>query len=82
MLNNIKFKSFIHSSSIVKSERPIPDSINPQPAIFNPSRISDTSSHELSYIDILGIARKERESKLQVEKYNPNSKEDENSLEK
>ena len=83
MFNNIKFKSFIHSSSILKSERPNPisDSINPQPTIFDPSRISDTSSPDLSYIDVLEKARKEREFKLQEEKYKKKQKEEEDYLE-
>ena len=83
MFNNIKFKSFIHNSPILNYERPIHDSINsqPQPAIFNPSIVSDTSSHELSNIDILEIQRTERESKLQVEKYNKKSTEEGNCLE-
>jgi hypothetical protein len=83
MFNNIKFKSFIHSSSIIKSDRPNPiyDSINPQPTISDPSRNSATSSLDLSNIELVEIARKERESKLQVEKYQQKSKEEENSLE-
>ena len=83
MFNNIKFKSFIHSSSIIKSDRPNPiyDSINPQPTILDPSRISATSSLDLSNIEQVEIARKERESKLQVAKYQQKSKEEEISLE-
>lgn len=79
MFNNIKFKSFIHSSSIIKSDHPNPisDSTNPQPTILDPSINSGTSSIDLSNIELVETARIERESKLQVEKYNPKSKEDE-----
>ena len=70
MFNNITFKSFIHSSSIIKSDRPNPlfDIINPQSTI-------------LSNIELEEIARNERESKLQMTKYQQKSKEEENSLE-
>jgi hypothetical protein len=69
MFNNINFKSFIHSSSIIKSDRP---------NNLDPSRISDTSFSDLSTIEQLEKARQERESKLQVEKYTHNTQEDEN----
>jgi len=62
MFNNIKFKSFIHSSSILKSDRPNP--------------ISD-SNFDLSNLEQVENARIERESKLQVAKY----QQEENSLE-
>ena len=57
MFNYIKFKSFIHSSSIIKSDHPNPiyDSINPQPTIFDPLRISATSSLDLSNIELVEI---------------------------
>jgi hypothetical protein len=81
--NNNSFKTFLHSSAIIKSDRPNPicDSINSQPTNLDPSRISATSSLALSNIESAEIARKERESKLQVEKYQQKSKEEENSLE-
>jgi len=72
ILNNINFKSFIHSSSIIKSDR-----INPTDS--EPSRIRDTSYPDNSTIDQLEIARQERESKLQVEKYTQKSHEDSSS---
>lgn len=74
ILNNIKFKSFIHSSSIIKSDRN-------NPTYSEPSRIRDTSNPDNSTIDQLEIARQERESKLQVEKYTKNSQEDVSSRE-
>jgi len=70
MFNNINFKSFIHSSSIIKSYRPNPNNLDP-------SIVTATSLPYLSTINQLELARQERESKLQVEKYTPKSQEDE-----
>lgn len=67
--NNINLKSFIHSSSIIKSDRP---------NNLDPSKQSDTSSSDLLTIERIEIARQERESKLQVEKYTHKTQEDEN----
>ena len=70
--NNINLKSFIHSSSIIKSDRP---------NNLDPSKQSDTSSSDLLTIERIEIARQERESKLQVEKYTHKTQEDENPWE-
>lgn len=74
MFNNIKFKSFIHSSSIINSERPnsISDNNNSQPIVLD---------SPLSNLEYLENARMERESKLQMVKYQPKSTEEEDSLE-
>jgi hypothetical protein len=70
MFNNINFKSFIHSSSIIKSERSNTNNLNP-------SINSETISPDYSNILQVEVARQERDSQLQVEKYTKKPQEDE-----
>ena len=82
MFKNKIIKSYFHNSSRLNSDIPKPqpkgESINPQPTIFD---YSGVSTPELSNIDRLEIERNERESKLQLERYKPKSKEEESTLE-
>lgn len=78
MFNNIKFKYFFHSSSILKSERPYPqpiyDSTNPQPIFADPLSNSNYRSHILEVVERL---ERERLSKLQLIKYKETAVDDE-----
>jgi hypothetical protein len=74
MFNNINFKSFIHSSSIIKSERSNTNNLNP-------SINSETISPDYSNILQVEVARQERDSQLQVEKYTQKPQEDESPWE-
>jgi hypothetical protein len=80
MFNNIKLKSFIHGSSILKSDNRNPQpniadpSSNPQPIFADPSSNNNTSSPILESVERL---ENERLSNLKLIKYQETPAEDE-----